>query len=125
MKLLFNCRVDGRQHCGRAGLNYHNSGTFEGLRAAGGTRPSWEFMIRPIICPNPVCGCGSELLVGAPTKLGSPQGGGERTIIGPESSNRSFSALDSIDLGWVQPFLKAIKSGRCSLDQTQDGGDGS
>ena len=124
MKLLFNCRVDGRQHCGRAGLNYHNSGTFEGLGAAG-TGPSWEFMIRPIICPNPVCGCGSELLVGAPTKLGSPQGGGERTIIGPESSNRSFSALDSIDLGWVQPVLKAIKSGRCSLDQTQDGGDGS
>ena len=124
MKLLFNCRVDGRQHCGRAGLNYHNSGTFEGLGAAG-TGPSWEFMIRPIICPNPVPGGGGEHQVGggSPTKLGSPQGEGEMVM----SSNRSpFSSVSgSIDLGWVQPFLKAIKSGRCSLDQTQDGGDGS
>ena len=37
---------------------------------------------------------------------------------------RLSTVLGSIDLGWVQPFLKAIKSGRCSLDQSQDGGDG-
>ena len=61
----------------RAGLNYHNSGTFEGLSAAG-TGPSWEFMIRPIICPNPVPAGGGEHQVGggSPTKLGSPQGEG-------------------------------------------------
>ena len=107
----------------RAGLNYHNSGTFEGLGAAG-TGPSWEFMIRPIICPNPVPGGGEHQVGGgSPTKLGSPQGEGRD---GDESSNRSsfFLFLGSIDLGWVQPFLKAIKSGRCSLDQSQDGGDG-
>ena len=65
----------------RAGLNYHNSGTFEGLGAAG-TGPSWEFMIRPIICPNPVPARGEHQVGGgSPTKLGSPQGEGEMVVM--------------------------------------------
>ena len=92
----------------RAGLNYHNSGTFEGPGAAG-TGPSWEFMIRPIICPNPVPARGEHQDGGgSPTKLGSPQGdGGDER---PESSNRSyffcFGAL--LTLAGFNPFSKQL-----------------
>ena len=94
----------------RAGLNYHNSGTFEGLSAAG-TGPSWEFMIRPIICPNPVPagGGGGEHQVGggSPTKLGSPQGEGEMVM----SSNRSpffFCFWAQLTLAGFNPFSKQL-----------------
>ena len=106
----------------RAGLNYHNSGTFEGLGAAG-TGPSWEFMIRPIICPNPVPGGVVVVLVGVQQNWARRKEK-ERDCDPRLQPFLFFLLLGSIDLGWVQPFLKAIKSGRCSLDQSQDGGDG-